>query len=84
MRPDVVWFGEMLPMDIWTEAEIAVADADVMLVVGTSAIVYPAAGLIETAQRTGTRIIVVNQEPLDLGVGIELVGQAGEILPELL
>ncbi|NNL48850.1 MAG: NAD-dependent deacylase, partial [Acidimicrobiia bacterium] len=57
--------------------------ADVMLVVGTSAVVYPAAGLIEMAYRSGAKIVVVNQEPLDLGVGVELIGNAGDILPDL-
>lgn len=83
MRPDVVWFGEMLPERVVEAAESAAYEADVMLVVGTSAVVYPAAGLIETAHRSGAKIVVVNLEPLDLGVGIELIGNAGDIIPQL-
>ncbi|MBT8250650.1 MAG: NAD-dependent deacylase [Acidimicrobiia bacterium] len=83
MRPDVVWFGEMLAGSVVRAAETAAYGADVMLVVGTSAVVYPAAGLIEMAYRSGAKIVVVNQEPLDLGVGVELIGNAGDILPDL-
>ena len=83
MRPDVVWFGEMLPQAVWAAAEDAAIGADVMLVVGTSAMVYPAAGLIEVAANTGATVIVANAEPLGLG-GIELIGPAAEVLPRLL
>ena len=44
-RPDIVWFGESLPTDAWNRAAEAAARADVVLVVGTSAVVYPAAAL---------------------------------------
>ena len=44
--PAVVWFGEALPPDVWEAADGASAHADVLLVVGTSAVVYPAAGLV--------------------------------------
>lgn len=84
MRPDVVWFGELLPSAVWEAAEEAAAAADAMLVVGTSAIVYPAAGLIEVARSAGARIIVVNQEPLGLGTGLELIGPAGQLVPQIL
>ena len=47
MRPDVVWFGEMLPRDALAAAVEAIRGADLLLVVGTSLIVYPAAGLVE-------------------------------------
>ena len=47
IRPDIVWFGEALPEGPWQRAVEATQDADVMVVVGTSAIVYPAAGLPE-------------------------------------
>ncbi|MGZ7031361.1 MAG: SIR2 family NAD-dependent protein deacylase [Thermoanaerobaculia bacterium] len=46
LRPDVVWFGEMLPPLAWERAEQAVRDADLLLVIGTSGVVYPAAGLV--------------------------------------
>ncbi len=58
LRPGVVWFGEPLPRIVWDEAERAVAQADVLLVAGTSATVYPAAGLLHLARC----VIEVNQE----------------------
>ena len=86
MRPDVVWFGELLPETEWSAALRAIAGADVLLVIGTSAEVWPAAGLIHTASDAGIPIVVVNVEP-GTAQGIatyELVGQAGEIVPALL
>ena len=85
MRPSVVWFGESLPAHVMQAALDATEKADLMLVVGTSAQVYPAAGLIDIAKGNGAEVIVVNTESSgtsEAGV-IELVGAAGEILPEL-
>jgi NAD-dependent deacetylase len=86
MRPDVVWFGEALPADTWQAAESACGACDVMLVIGTSAVVYPAAGLIGLARAAGSRIIVVNTEPSEASplAEVELLGKAGEIVPELI
>ena len=86
MRPSVVWFGEALPASILQCAMIETQKADLMLVIGTSAQVYPAAGLIESALGNGADIIVVNTESSDLSGKhvIELVGPAGELLPELI
>ena len=61
-RPGVVWFGEPLPADIWLKAEEAAGSADLFLVVGTSALVYPAAGLVLTAQQGGARVVEINPE----------------------
>jgi len=85
MRPSVVWFGESLPAHIMQMALAATQKADLMLVVGTSAQVYPAAGLIDIAKSNGADVIVVNTESSGIsedGV-IELIGPAGKILPEL-
>jgi len=85
MRPSVVWFGESLPVHVMERALAATEKADLMLVVGTSAQVYPAAGLIDIAKSNGAEVIVVNTESsgvVEDGV-IELVGPAGEILPLL-
>jgi NAD-dependent deacetylase len=84
-RPGVVWFGEALPEGAMEEAERAAA-ADVFLVVGTSAVVYPAAGLIPHARRAGARVIEVNPEetPFSGSVDCSLRGKAGEVLPRLL
>ncbi|GAA3688952.1 SIR2 family NAD-dependent protein deacylase [Gordonia hankookensis] len=63
IRPGVVWFGEPLPTDAWTTAENVFAASDVVLVVGTSGIVYPAAELPERAIAAGTPVIEFNPEP---------------------
>lgn len=86
MRPSVVWFGEALPAEVLQTALEKTEKADLMLVVGTSAQVYPAAGLIDIAAGNGADVIVVNTESSGVtGVGvIELVGPAGEILPQLI
>jgi NAD-dependent deacetylase len=85
-RPGVVWFGEALPGGIMKEAERAVADAAVFLVIGTSAVVYPAASLIPYARRVGARIIEINTRPSAASSVADCIleGPAGEILPRLL
>lgn len=85
LRPDVVWFNEMLPEDIWTESCEQVGRCDCFLVVGTSAVVYPAAGLIGLAHRAGAAVIEVNLEPTEARVHgtIGLYGPSGVILPQL-
>ena len=50
-RPEIVWFGEMLPQDAFSKADAAARACDVFLIVGTSAVVYPAAGLIHVARK---------------------------------
>ena len=86
LRPAVVWFGERLPAAIWQAAEQAAATAEVMLVVGTSAVVYPAAGLVPLAKSSGARVIEVNLEatPYSSSLDCSLRGKAGELLPELI
>ena len=61
-RPGVVWFGEALPEGMMKEAEHAVEAAEVFLVIGTSAMVYPAAGLIPFAKQSGAKVIEINTE----------------------
>jgi NAD-dependent deacetylase len=84
-RPGVVWFGESLPQDVWREAEKAAGRAQVMLVVGTSAQVYPAAGLVPVAQRNHSSVIEVNvgETPFSGSVDLVLRGPSGEILPAI-
>jgi NAD-dependent deacetylase len=81
----VVWFGEPLG-EVWAEAEHAAKEAEVLLVVGTSAVVYPAASLAPIAKSSGARVIEINPEqtPLSSHVNLSLRGAAGEILPRLL
>ncbi|EUA01455.1 NAD-dependent deacetylase [Mycobacterium kansasii 824] len=86
IRPDIVWFGEALPEGPWQHAVAATESADVMVVVGTSAIVYPAAGLPELALARGIPVIEVNPEPTPLsGSATICVRQsASRALPGLL
>jgi len=88
LRPAVVWFGERLPQRTWNEADATCRRVDCLLVIGTSGTVYPAAGLVEQARRHGSKIIVINTEPSevgrDSGFDVELIGSAGTVLPRLL
>lgn len=82
-RPGVVWFGEPLPLAALSAAEAAADHCDLMLVVGTSGVVYPAAGL---ARRVKGRVVIINPEPSDLDVAADVVlrGKAAQLLPQLL
>jgi len=91
MKYDVVHFGEPIPHDVMEGAEIETLKCDVMLVCGTSAVVFPFAGLPRAARqhdRLNTRIFEVNSEPTPLtceGISDHLIqGSVGEILPEIL
>ena len=86
IRPDVVWFGEYLPEDQFLGGEKAAISSDVFFVVGTSAVVYPAAGLVYTAKQSGATIVEVNIEetPLSSIANYSFFGKAGEILPGIL
>ena len=86
VRPGVVWFGEMLPADAWQRAERACRSCEVLLVIGTSGVVYPAAGLVIVAKPAGARIVIVNTESSGASelADVELLGPAGEIVPRLI
>jgi NAD-dependent deacetylase len=85
MRPDVVWFGEPLDPETLEAAIYAVRAATVLLVVGTSAVVYPAAALPGTAREAGAVVVEINPQetPLSGEAHIVLRGPAGAVLPEL-
>jgi NAD-dependent deacetylase len=85
LRPDVVWFGEPLDDDVLRAADEAVESADVVVVVGTSAVVYPVAALPHAARRRGARVVEINvdETPLSAEADAVLRGPAGRILPEL-
>jgi len=85
-RPGVVWFGEPLPDGMMKEAEHAAAAAQVLLVIGTSAVVYPAAGLIPYAKQAGAKVVEINLEETAASAVVDclLLGKAAEILPQLL
>jgi NAD-dependent deacetylase len=84
-RPDVVWFGEALDPDVIGAAFEAARRADLCLVVGTSALVHPAASVPEVTLRAGGTVVEVNLEstPLTPHATTSLLGRAGELLPEL-
>ena len=86
LRPAVVWFGEALPQEVWQRAHDLCTGLDCLLVVGTSAQVYPAAGLVTLARQNGSQIIVIDPDSGAAGDSsdIHLAGPAGEILPALL
>jgi len=85
LRPDVVWFGEAIPRRPMLLAAAAAEDCDVFLSVGTSSLVFPAAGLAETALARGAIVIEVNPGATDLTSRVQfaLQGPAGRILPEV-
>ena len=85
LRPGVVWFGEALPADALVEAEQAVRRARLVLVAGTSSLVYPAAALPTIARDAGAYVVEINPEttPLSSRVDEHLAGPSGEILPLL-
>jgi len=84
-RPGVVWFGEPLPDGMIKEAEHAAGAAQVFLVIGTSAVVDPAASLIPYAKQAGAKVVEINPEPTPMSgiVDCVLPGAAGELLPQL-
>lgn len=86
LRPDVVWFGEMLPQAELEHAVRESGECDVFLSVGTSGLVEPAASLPFTALEAGATVIEVNPDrtPLTSRASIVLAGTAGEVLPRLL
>ncbi|MCI0742903.1 MAG: NAD-dependent deacylase [Gemmataceae bacterium] len=86
LRPDVVWFEEMLPQDVWRQAEEAVGACECFLVIGTSAVVYPAAGLVSWARANRARIIEVNLTATDATsyADAALQGSSGVVLPDLI
>lgn len=89
LRPDIVWFHEPLPTDVWVAANAAAEACDVLLVVGTSAVVYPAANLIPAAKLGGRRpasVLEFNLTPTDAShlADVGVYGPSGETLPKLL
>jgi len=86
IRPGVVWFGEAMPDEPWQQAVAAVALADVLIVVGTSGIVYPAAGLPSAALTQGIPVVEVNPDvtPLSDSATVAVHDTAARALPGLL
>ena len=89
LRPDIVWFGEGLPEDVWMASRLAARECDVFLVVGTSAVVHPAASLIplskSAAKPVPAKVIEVNLTRTEASAyaDIGLYGPSGVVLPKL-
>lgn len=95
LRPGVVWFNEILPAQMMKNIDEWISDSesiDIMLVVGTSSRVYPAAGYVDEARAKGARVAVINMDRADAPGGMYglqegdwfFEGDAGVILPEIL
>lgn len=83
LRPDVVLFGEYLPVDVFERAVEATVEADLFFVIGTSSVVYPAAELPGCAAHNKAFIVEINPEPslTHTWVSCQIAGKAGEVLP---
>ncbi len=83
IRPGVVWFGELLPADQFQLSEKAARNGDIFFIVGTSAVVYPAASLVQIAKSNGAYLVEVNVEETEVSslVDISLIGESGKFLP---
>ena len=86
VRPGVVWFGEAIPEHALDQSFAAAADCDVFLSIGTSSLVFPAAGLAEIAKQSGAIVIEVNPNPTGMSAGFDyaIAGNVGIVLPDLL
>ena len=86
LKPTVVLFGEPMPHAAVQEAFALAREADVMLVVGSSLVVYPAADIPVAAVRSGASLIVINAEPtpVDEFAAVVIRGKSGEVLPQIL
>jgi NAD-dependent deacetylase len=86
VRPDVVWFGEVLPARALERALQTANDCDVMVVVGTSGVVQPVASLPSYARQQGATVIEVNPSPsmITRETHIFLEGPSGQVLPGLI
>jgi NAD-dependent deacetylase len=82
IRPGVVWFGEPLDTDT-IEAATDAADCDVFITIGTSAVVYPAAGFLDLARRNGAYTVEINPEATPAMVDLAMRGRAEDVLPKI-
>jgi NAD-dependent deacetylase len=85
LKPTVVLFGEALPEAALREAQVFAMAADLVLIVGSSLQVYPAAGIPRLARQHGAQLCIINAEPtpFDEVATVVVHGKAGEVLPEI-
>jgi NAD-dependent deacetylase len=86
LRPGVVWFGEAIPESAMHAAAAAVSGCELFFSIGTSALVWPAAGLADAARQQGASVVEINLDatPLSSRTDYCLTGKSGSILPELI
>jgi NAD-dependent deacetylase len=86
LRPGVVWFGEAIPEMASNESYAAASDCDVFLSIGTSSLVYPAAGLADLAKTNGATVVEVNPDPTAHAANFDFIiaGNSGLVLPDLI
>lgn len=86
VRPDVVWFGEMLPQEVFAEGEKKAEWSDICFVAGTSAVVYPAAYIPISAKKNGSFVVEINIEETDFSnyADYSIYGKSGEVIPLIL
>jgi len=85
LRPDVVWFGESLPQDVWQNAIIFASQCDLMIIVGTSLVVSPANTLPIYAKQNNATLIEINPENTEMSEEMDIVirNTSAEVLPKL-
>jgi NAD-dependent deacetylase len=85
LKPDIVLFGEPLPPIVFQEATKKSMECDVMLIAGSSLVVYPAAVLPKLAKDNGAKLILVNMEPTEIDGQCDVVihDKAGDVLPKI-
>ncbi len=83
LAPSVVDFGQSLPDKDYNEAELHSRQSDLFVVVGSSLVVHPAAGMPKVALRAGARLVIINQgeTPLDRDCHLRFEEAIGEVLP---
>jgi NAD-dependent deacetylase len=86
IRPGVVWYGEMLPQKIFAQSGRIASQCDMCFIVGTSAVVYPAASIPLSAKQGGAFLVEINTDKTDISniVDYSMMGKSGEILPVIL
>ncbi|NVL45807.1 hypothetical protein F2S75_04595, partial [Pseudomonas syringae pv. actinidiae] len=85
LRPGVVWFGEDLPIAVWKRAVGAAQGCDVLLSIGTSGVVFPAAEIPRIALKSGARVVHINttETPLESPLEMSLIGRAAVCVPAI-
>ena len=83
-RIDIVLFGEMLPQDALSESYRVLDTCNFLLLIGTSLVIYPAAGLPMYAKEKGAKIVEINSEPSGSPCDLLIRGKAGQVVPEIL